>query len=151
MNTNIFELNTTNDVINRINNLAPSTQNLWGKMNVSQMMAHCNVIYEMVYTNKHQKPNALLRFILKMFVKSTVVGNKPYKKNSKTAPQFIITGERDFEAEKNRLVDYLKKTQELGESHFDNKKSHSFGELSMQEWSTMFYKHLDHHLHQFNV
>ncbi|MEE9364064.1 MAG: DUF1569 domain-containing protein [Cellulophaga sp.] len=151
MNANIFELNTTNDVINRIDNLTPSTQNLWGKMNVSQMMAHCNVIYEMVYTDKHPKPNAFLKFIIKMLVKSTVVGDKPYKKNGKTAPQFIITGERDFEAEKKRLVDYLKKTQEFGESHFDNKESHSFGKLTKQEWSTMFYKHLDHHLHQFNV
>jgi hypothetical protein len=45
----------------------------------------------------------------------------------------------------------MKKTQGLGEAHFDGKDSHSFGNLSKSQWNTMFYKHLDHHLTQFGV
>ena len=41
--------------------------------------------------------------------------------------------------------------QQLGEAHFDNKESHSFGKLNINEWNTMFYKHLDPHLTQFGV
>jgi hypothetical protein len=58
---------------------------------------------------------------------------------------------KNFEKEKNRLMGYLIKTQELGEAYFDQKESHSFGKLSKTEWSNMFYKHLDHHLSQFGV
>ena len=84
-------------------------------------------------------------------MKNIVVSEKPYTKNGRTAPVFLIKGEKNFETEKNRLIDYIKKTQELGETHFDNKASHSFGNLSKSEWNNMFYKHLDHHLNQFGV
>lgn len=139
------------ELTDRINKLTPQTQPQWGKMVVAQMLAHCNVSYEMVYTDKHPKPNAFIKLILKLFVKPTVVGPEPYKHNSQTAPAFLIKDERDFEAEKKRLIDHLNQTLELGEAHFDGKKSHSFGTLSFEEWNTMFYKHLDHHLTQFGV
>ena len=92
-----------------------------------------------------------MKFILKMVVKNVVVSEKPYSKNSRTAPQFLITESKNFDLEKKRLVGYVVKTQQLGENHFDNKESHSFGVLNKTEWSNMFYKHLDHHLTQFGV
>jgi hypothetical protein len=105
----------------------------------------------MAYTDKHPKPNAFMKFILKMLVKDKVVGPKPYKRNTPTAPAFIIKGERDLDTEKALLIGYLNQTLELGEAYFDNKESGSFGTLSTGEWNTMFYKHLDHHLTQFGV
>lgn len=149
--TNIFSTEGNAGVIARINKLQADTQGLWGKMTVSQMLAHCCVTYEMVYDNIHPKPGFFGRLMLKLFVKSAVVGPKPYPKNSRTAPVFLVTDERDFETEKARLIAYLHKTQQLGEAHFDQKESHSFGPLSKEEWNTMFYKHLDHHLTQFGV
>ncbi|MEW4922486.1 DUF1569 domain-containing protein [Algibacter sp. 2305UL17-15] len=148
---NIFDLNETNALISRINKLEPSTKPLWGKMSADQMLAHCNVTYEMAFEDKHKKPNGFAKLMLKLFVKNTVVGEKPYKKNSRTAPQFLIVDARNFEVEKERLINYLEKTQSLGENYFDGKESHSFGKLTKQEWNNMFYKHLDHHLTQFGV
>ena len=148
---NIFTQQVVDGVIERINKLTPASQPQWGKMSVDQMLAHCCVSYEMVYENKHPKPNALLKTVLKLLVKNTVVGEAPYKRNSRTAPAFLITTEKDFNTEKNRLIDYIRKTQQLGEKEFDNKASHSFGRLSITEWNNMFYKHLDHHLSQFGV
>ena len=146
---NIFDKIISDEVIGRINKLSSDTKGQWGKMSVDQMLAHCNVTYEMVYEDIHKKPNALMKFILKMLVKNSVVNEKPYPKNGSTAPQFIIKGDRDFEKEKKRLVDYIRRTQDLGEKHFDQKESHSFGPLSITEWNNLFYKHLDHHLTQF--
>ncbi|HHS95730.1 MAG TPA: hypothetical protein ENJ45_04005, partial [Phaeodactylibacter sp.] len=77
--------------------------------------------------------------------------DRPYSKNGKTAPQFIINSSKNFEDEKKRLVDFIIKTQKLGEAHFDGKESHSFGKLTKEQWNNMFYKHLDHHLNQFGV
>ena len=148
---NVFKQADIKEIIDRINQLQPDTKNLWGKMNVSQMLAHCNVTYELVYDTKHPKPNVFMKFILKLLVKNTVVNDKPYKQNGNTAPAFLIKDEKDFDAEKGRLVNYIQKTQQLGAAHFDNKESHSFGPLSKEEWNNLFYKHLDHHLRQFGV
>jgi hypothetical protein len=148
---NIFDKEVCNEFINRINKLTPESKALWGKMNVSQMLAHCNVSYEMVYDNIHPKPNAFFRFILKLLVKNKVVDEKPYARNNGTAPQFIIKGDRNFDIEKDRLIAYINKTQELGEKEFEGKESLSFGKLHSGEWNNMFSKHLEHHLSQFGV
>ena len=147
----LFDYNDTQEVIERIENLSDTTQGLWGKMTVSQMLAHCSVSYEFVYDNIHPPVSAIKKILLKLFVKPFVVGEKPYKMNTRTAPEFLMTDDKDFDKEKKRLIDYLNKTQELGEAHFDNKESRSFGPLSVKEWNIMFYKHLDHHLGQFGV
>lgn len=148
---NIFNPNDASELISRINNLTPTSPPLWGKMNVGKMLAHCNVTYEMTYDTIHPNPNAFVKFMLKLFVKNGVVTEKPYAKNGQTAGAFIIKGEKDFELERERLIDFINKTQQLGEKHFDQKESHSFGALSISEWNCMFYKHLDHHLSQFGV
>ncbi|MCP9756137.1 DUF1569 domain-containing protein [Lacihabitans sp. CCS-44] len=149
---NIFEKNVTDEIVTRINNLNPSTQALWGKMSVSQMLAHCCVTYEMLFEpERFPKPNFMMRLLLKFVVKPTVVGDVPYKQNLRTAPEFVIVGEKEFETEKKRLIDYLNQTQALGAEYFEGRESRSFGKLSKEEWNVMFYKHLDHHLGQFGV
>ncbi len=148
---NIFDKTVTGEIQARIEKLSPETQPLWGKMSVDQMLAHCNVSYEMAFENIHPKPNAFMKFILKMLVKNTVVSETLYKKNSSTAPAFLIKDEKNFETEKARLKAYITKTQELGATYFEGKESHSFGALKSKEWNNMFYKHLDHHLGQFGV
>lgn len=148
---NIFAEEISQETISRIKNLTKDSQPKWGKMSVAQMLAHCCVTYEMVFTDKHPRPNALTKFILKTFVKKIVTSEKGYSKNGRTAPQFLISDERVFSKEQNRLIDYITKTQELGESYFEGKESHSFGKLTAKEWNNSFYKHLNHHLNQFGV
>lgn len=149
---NVFDAKDAQNYIDRINKLIPDTHGLWGRMTVDQMLAHCNVSYEMVYEpEKHKKPGAIAKFILKTFVKSKVVGEKSYSKDSPTAPQFIITRRKNFDDEKKRLIGFIQKTQQLGAAAFDGKESFSFGKLNAQEWNNMFAKHLNHHLAQFGV
>jgi len=148
---NLFDPKITDELIDRINKLNPASPALWGKMTVDQMLAHCIVAYDMAYTDKYPKPNGLMRFMLKTFVKNGVVNETPYPKNSRTAPAFIISDRRNFEQEKARLINYLEQTRDLGSSHFEGKESLSFGPMSAGEWNNLFYKHLDHHLAQFGV
>ncbi len=148
---NVFDKEDVAKIINRIEKLNSSSKQRWGKMNVAQMLAHCNVSYEMVYADIHPKPNVFIKFILKSFIKNKVVNTTPYKNNGKTAPQFLMKETKNFDEEKKRLINYIKKTQELGTEYFNNKESHSFGKLTTTEWNNMFYKHLNHHLNQFGV
>ena len=92
-----------------------------------------------------------MKFILKLVLKPIVVNEKPYKKNSGTGPDFLVKDDKNFAAEKERLIGFVRKTQELGATHFDGKASHSFGSLTSTEYNNMFYKHLNHHLSQFGV
>ncbi len=147
----VFDPVDVKELLARIDALTPGSRPLWGKMNVAQMLAHCNVTYELVYDNTHPKPNGFVRLLLKLFVKPSVVNDKPYRHNLRTAPVFLVTDEKSFAAEKGRLVGYVKKTLELGQPYFEQRESNSFGPLSGKEWNNTFYKHLDHHLRQFGA
>jgi hypothetical protein len=149
---NIFQKEGSQGLVDRINNLSSESQAQWGKMNVAQMLKHCNVPYEMVYEpTKFRKPGGLAKLMIKLFAKNTVVGTKPYAKNGRTAPDFIVPAEQDFQEQKQALQSHIWNVQKEGEAAFDGKESHALGNLSANEWNTMFYKHLDHHLQQFGV
>ena len=148
---NAFDLKDTLELVGRINQLTIESKAQWGKMSVDQMFAHCNVTYEMALENKHSESGKWKAFLVRLLIKPIVCSEKPYKKNGRTHPAFLIVNERDFENEKTRLVNYIKEVQELGEKYFDNKESTSFGSLTKTEWNNMFIKHLEHHLTQFGV
>lgn len=148
----IFNPEVTAEIIGRINRLTPETQRLWGTMNVSQMLAHCNVPYAYTFTpEKFKKPNFLMKFILSNFVKKMVVSPTPYKKNERTSPSFVIADQRDFEKEKSILINNIKKCEALGRTHFEGKENFSFGKMTADEWNALYYKHIDHHLRQFGI
>lgn len=147
----IFNSDVKADMDQRVQSLSPENQAQWGKMNVAQMLAHCNVPYKMALTEEFPKAKGLKRWLLSKLVKNIVVGEKPYKKNSRTAPEFLIVDEREFEKEKAKMLENIQSVYDLGESHFEGKESTSFGNLTAKEWSNLFYKHLDHHLTQFGA
>jgi hypothetical protein len=148
---NIFTATVSNDIVSRINKLSNTAPAQWGKMNVTQMLAHCNVTFEFAYEEKHKKPNFFMGFILRNLVKGGLVNEKPNKKNASTAPEFIIGNDRNFDEEKNRLIQYINRTVQLGEKNFDGRVSMIFGSMTSTEWNNLFYKHIDHHLTQFGV
>lgn len=147
----MFDKADADEMIDRIYKLGPNSTPVWGKMSVGQMLAHCCVTYEFIYTDKHPRPKGLKRILIKLFAKPIVTGPKPYPKNSRTAAVFMMTSPKEFAAEQARLIDYIRQTQAHGPDYFVQQESHSFGMLSEQEWNTMFSKHLDHHLRQFGV
>lgn len=147
----LFDKLTLDEIITRVNLLTPETQPEWGKMTVAQMLAHNNVAFDITNGKIPVSYNFLMRFMLKMFVKDTVVGKKPYVKNGRTAPVFIVDGERDFAKEKAELIANLESFHAEGAGAYEGRESASFGKLSSQEWSNQYWKHLDHHLRQFGV
>ncbi len=147
----IYDASVAQSLISRIDQLTSETAAKWGKMNVSQMLAHCCVTYEYIFDERKDKPNFLLKLMLKTIVKGKVVSETPYSQNGPTGPAFIIADQKDFEKEKSRLISYIHKVTEKGASFFEGKESVSFGTLTSAEWNNMMFKHLDHHLKQFGV
>ena len=148
--SNIFSQSATSDMIGRLNKLTSTTKPKWGKMNAAQMLAHVNVAYDKAY-KPGKSPGAFGKLMMKLFVKNAVVSSKPYKKNNRTAPEFIIEGDRDFDKEKATLIENIKKTEKHGVTYFEGRENISFGKLTSQEWSNLFAKHMDHHFEQFGL
>ncbi len=149
---NIFDPKTTELLTERMNKLTAQTMPQWGKMTVGQMLAHCSVAYDQAFDPNTKRPPMPIRFLLKLLLKRKLTdATTPYKKNSGTAPAFLITDAREFEKEKVKLLGHIQKVEKLGENYFENKEAISFGKMTADEWNNLFYKHLDHHLTQFGV
>ncbi|MBC7694835.1 MAG: DUF1569 domain-containing protein [Burkholderiales bacterium] len=149
--TSVFDPKTTEETFKRLEKLNYMSKPLWGKMNAAQMLAHLNVTYDLTYGKIKSNTGFFTKLMLKLFVKRIVTNEKPYRQNSRTGPDFIITDNRDFEKEKSIFIDYVKKTEALGANYFEGKESTSFGKMTSKEWSTQFYKHIDHHFKQFVI
>ncbi len=148
----IFDKKVTDELATRVSKLTPETQPAWGKMSVAQMMAHCNVAYDEVYApDKFKTATGLKLWFLRTFIKPMVVGEKPYRKNLRTAPEFLIVDERTFQTEHEKLLANIHRAHEDGREYFEGRLAPSFGPMTADEWSNLFHKHLDHHLRQFGV
>jgi len=149
---NTFDSATTKNTLARLEKLSPDTQPNWGKMNAAQMLAHLNIAYDITYKKTPTNYNFFMKFMLKTFVKKSVVQeNPPYPKNSRTAPAFIIADQRDFDKEKEQLIKYIGETEKNGKVYFEGLAHDAFGKMSAKEWSVLFQKHLDHHFSQFGL
>lgn len=147
----IFLNETTRALHQRIDKLTPETQPLWGKMSVDQMLAHCCTPYEHALGERNDGPSAIMKILLRLFFKKSMINEVPYKQNLPTAPSFVIADHRNFELEKTRLKGYISKIESLGKDYFEGKEQISLGKLSADEWNNLLYKHIDHHLRQFGV
>lgn len=147
----IFDSANTEAMLTRLEGISADTVPQWGKMNAGQMLAHLNVAYDITNGKIPASYNVFMRLMMKMFVKPIVVGKKPYAKGGQTAPVFIIKGERDFDAEKVKLIANMKAAEAEGAAAYEGRVSPSFGKMSSQEWSNLYWKHMNHHFTQFGV
>jgi hypothetical protein len=146
---NLFEPATAVEILSRVDKLQPSSQPLWGKMNVSQMMAHCQAPFEVFFDERNMK-RKLMGVLFGKIAKRKLFSDKPWSHGLPTDPKFIIKDERKFQSEKEKLVNLINRF--ATEGYKTTEKLHPFfGKLSSQEWALFHYKHLDHHLHQFGV
>ena len=148
---NVFQAETISALHARIDNLSAGSAALWGKMNVSQMLAHCCIPFEQALGMRSDGPNLFMKLLLRAFFKKSMVNEVPYRQNLPTSPSFVIDDERNIEAERRRLKMLIGQFSELGSAAFEGKKQISLGSLSALEWNNLMYKHLDHHLRQFGV
>lgn len=135
------------EITDRINQLSAESKQQWGKMNVSQMLHHCQLPIRAAYGAIKPKGNFVLRLIGPL-VKSVLYNGKPYKQGLPTDKSYVITDEKDFEKEKTALLVLL---QKFNEPSITNQPHPVFGKLTKEQWSKATWKHLDHHLRQFGV
>ena len=145
----IFDPAVNTKLIDRINNLTPATLGLWGKMNVSQMLAHCQVPI-LIAIGEIKAKGGLIALIFGRMAKKKVINEEPFEHNLPTMSEAKIKNDKGFEAEKQALITLVKRF-ETGPDVLTKKPHPFFGPLTVDEWNTLQYKHLDHHLRQFGA
>ncbi len=144
---NLFASDAKQFIIERINKLTSESKPLWGKMNVAQMLAHCQMPMG-VALGSHKLKGGIILKLIGPFFKKLLFNEKPFKRNLGTDRSFIITDQRKFEEEKQKLVDMINR---FTEANMVDEPHPFFGKLTKEEWSKGTWKHLDHHLMQFGV
>ncbi len=143
----LFETESWKEIKDRLNKLTSESPRKWGKMDVSQMLYHCQLPLNISLGKGNMKKQF---FPLAFLFKKSLYNDKPWRQNLPTAKSFIITEIKNFETEKyelEKLVDefHTKKNKTQWDPH------PLFGKFTPQQWGQMQYKHLDHHLKQFGV
>jgi hypothetical protein len=147
---NLFDAASRDSILARLSSLQPGAARQWGKMGVAQMLAHCSIAMEAA-TGDRPRKQQLIGKLLAWMVRSKLLGDQPFSKNSPTDPTFIVRDEKDFDVEKRRLMSVVSKFCNGGRDNA-SRQTHSFlGKMSGDEWGVMMYKHIDHHLNQFDA
>jgi hypothetical protein len=148
---NLFEAARVEEVKRRIEKLRPDSERQWGTMSPAQVVAHCSVGLEWAVGDKIPERMLLGRIIGGM-VKSKVLGNdEPMRRNSPTAKDLVVKDERDLGTERARLCGLIDRFASAGPKGCTTHPHSFFGKLTPEEWATLMYKHVDHHLRQFGV
>ncbi len=147
---NIFDKKDNQELIERLEKITPDSKPLWGKMNAAQMVKHCQKPLD-VAEGRLKMKGGILGFLFGKMVKKQFLCEKALKKNMATAPQFKIEETPEFENEWQFLVAMIKRFGQKGPEVIVNKTHPLFGEMTEEEWGTIQYKHLDHHLKQFDA
>ncbi|HEX4020216.1 MAG TPA: DUF1569 domain-containing protein [Acidobacteriaceae bacterium] len=146
---NLFAPAQLEEVKQRIAQLRPDSQPQWGKMNVAQAAAHCSAGLELA-AGERRPPQKWMGRILGLIVKPMVLGNDaPMRRNSPT--MLAVQDERNLDVERERLCRLIDRFAAAGPEGCTTYPHSFFGRLTPQEWATLMYKHLDHHLRQFGV
>jgi hypothetical protein len=77
--------------------------------------------------------------------------SEPMRRNSPTAKELVVNGDRDFETERKRLSGLIDRFAAAGSAGCTAHPHAFFGSLTPDEWAVLMYKHLDHHLRQFGA
>jgi hypothetical protein len=144
----LFDAQTHQDIVRRIESLRPDSARQWGRMSPAQALEHASRALEMAIGRKPSRQRLVGKLIGRFFRKD-FLGEKPFPKNSPTGPDFIIKDEPDFAATKARILALLAEFHALGERGCDGHVHGFFGRMTGAEWGKTQFKHVDHHLRQF--
>ncbi len=147
----IFEQQVRDDLIQRIEKLSDSSTASWGKMNVYQMIVHCIKTEEMYLQLKSYDRLFIGRIFGQMSLKSLVKDEKHFKQNEPTHPEFKIKDNGYISTFKDRWIILIQQFENKTEADYQNFSHPFFGKMTRTQIGQYNYKHIDHHLRQFNL
>jgi hypothetical protein len=151
---NLFDPDLAEELKQRILRMQPDSTRQWGRMSPTQALAHCTSGLQMAMGTINPKRAPFPARLLGPLIKPFVFGNdKPIRRNSPSAPELFPPDSttRDFEHERAQLIATIDTFVTQNSSCCSRHAHPFFGRLTPQQWAILMYKHLDHHLRQFDV
>ena len=145
----IFDKTTKEELVHRINALPEDSKAQWGKMNIYQMLKHC-ILCEEMYLGKTKYKRAFISYLFgKMALKNVLKDEKPLGRNTPTLPEIKMTENfiTDIKTEKSKWITLIGEYDQFSNVDFVHP---FFGKVTPEQIGYMAYKHIDHHLRQFN-
>lgn len=147
----IFDKNSREQLIDRIEQINKNNKAGWGKMNVFQMLKH-NTYWNgwILGTDNHTYKQAFIGKIFgRIALKKMIKDGKPFDKNIPTSDQFKVKElNGDLEYEKSKWISLLCEYENYSNPGFLHD---FFGKMTKEQIGILAYKHTDHHLRQFGV
>ena len=108
----LFNPSDNQQLVDRINLLTPASKGTWGKMHVSQMLAHSQAPLQVALGDLRLK-RGIFGFLFGKMAKKKMLGEAEFKKNLPTAPSFLVKREVNFEEEKKKLISLVQKFHQM--------------------------------------
>jgi hypothetical protein len=137
-------------VLARVDALRADSMRRWGRMDVAQMLAHCQQPLRVALGELPLK-RSLVGLLLGRLAKKKLLAPKPWKQGLPTAPEFKVTDRRDFANERAALRALVERFGRGGPALLTKAPHPFFGPLAAHEWQALQWRHLDHHLTQFGA
>jgi Protein of unknown function (DUF1569) len=143
----VYDKETRDALIERINLLHEASQPQWGRMTVYQMIRHCSLFEEMILGDKKYKQAFIGRLFGKLALKSLLKDDSPLRRNTPTLSELRIKDEGDIWSEKTIWITLMGRYANYSKPFIVHP---FFGRMSKEQIGYFVYKHTDHHLRQFN-
>src|SRR3954463_11046767 len=112
----LFNKDNTEEFIARINSLGSNAQPQWGKMDVAQMLHHCQLTIKIANGELKPKINPIIRFLFGKKAKKQLLQDHEFKKHLPTFSEGKIVDKKIFEAERSKLIALLEDFHKKGPS-----------------------------------
>ena len=127
---NLFESARVEEVKERMAQLTPDSERLWGKMNPAQALAHCSAAMEMAM-GEICPPRMLMGRIIGRVVKPIAFrSDEPMRRNSPTVKDLVVQDERDLGRERERLCGLIDRFAAAGPEGCTTHPHSFFGRLT---------------------
>ncbi len=147
----LYHKETANEFILRLNKLTNQSHALWGKMDVAQMLTHCQKPLEIASGALVPKTSRIVKVLFGKSAKKQLINDPEFKKNLPTFAEAKIVDKREFENERTKLIHLVENFQAKGVAGLTKAEHPFFGKMSENDWDILMVKHLNHHLQQFGV
>lgn len=144
----VLNESTRAELISRINNLDEKSSARWGKMTLYQMLKHCTLWDEWVQGKTSYQRVFIGRIIGKIMLRNALKNEAPLQHNTPTIPALIINEKNgNIAAQKAAWIARIENYQNYSNPSFVHV---FFGKMTTEQIGYFVYKHIDHHLRQFN-
>jgi hypothetical protein len=137
-------------IISRLSSVRPDARRQWGKMDVAQMLAHCQVPLR-VAMGDVKLERSLIGVLFGGMARRKLLKPGNWDHDMPTAPEFRVKEPREFTREHEALLELVRRFGRGGPSGLTKEPHPFFGALSVEQWDALQWKHLDHHLRQFGA